>query len=102
MELPRRVVDAVGDLLEQIEVLSPQIKAQLWATEVEAPVFAQLTLRILPLVTLPVGCRLDGAKRPRRRSFPHEPDIVCILHVAWRQLGDGLAPASRECVCCRS
>jgi hypothetical protein len=52
---PRRIVDSLGNLKEEREVVGSQIQETPRTAEVETPVFAELSGGVFPFVAAPLG-----------------------------------------------
>src|SRR5262245_56249122 len=95
---PGPVVDAVRNLEEDDEVLSPEVELSVGAAEVKASLLRQLALGILPDVAPPLGLRLTGADPNRLRRSPVPEQDFSPLEPALRHFGPvlvnraGIAP----------
>src|SRR5690606_11400728 len=80
VEEPGVVVDAVGELQEQDQVLRAQVQRVVGPAEVEAPVFGQLAFGVLARVPLVALLRAIGSQPARGTvalALPEQHSSAC-------------------------
>src|SRR5262245_28871798 len=95
MVFPRRVVDAVADLFEQVEILSPEIEARVGPAEIEASILAELTFGVLAVVPLAIDHGRDRSKSDGLGADFQPPCDPRFL-VVCRESDGWFAAAARE------
>src|SRR5262245_46132348 len=95
MVRPRFIVDTIGKLHEQLEILSTEVQPSLGPSEVEAYVLTQIALGILPTMPPPVGGGFEDPELDWRRAYAYEPRERVDLLVQGEADG-GIASSPRE------
>src|SRR5262245_65900101 len=94
---PRRLVDAVSHLEEDLQIVGPQVQTIVRAAEIEADVFAELALRVLALMSELVADRFGGPEPFWRGAGPYYPRDLVAVAAGWER-NHRFAARARECI----
>src|SRR3974390_1101170 len=91
---PGLIIDAIGQLEEDLEILRAQVELMVRSAKVKRPVFAQLAMSVVSLMPPAFGLREPKLQPPEVR-LPKKPrkDLASFEH-GWGNLWNRAVPGS--------
>src|SRR6478672_1809257 len=95
MEVPCRIIDAIANLHEAVEILRTKIELRVRPSKVKAPIFSQFALGVLTMMALTLGRRGNGLKPDGWRTHSQPPGQLRIIFMR-RQRDSRPTPSACE------